>query len=217
MRYRLTYSLLGMLLLVLVVAVIIGYVVNAGRLHKAEQELQILRQEAGHLTIEDRTKFNAVTVPVEEPNTWRWRIFLPKGHRYSWQIATKDIPQNSLPKGGYGSYSNGHDWETESEVLVTAMLRKTDEGDWRLAITPRIGDGRNTFYGAAVTIPREDLAWMFKVSADGQVLAENGMVVRDPEGPFIFLQRRASEVLPDGTNQPSPNPMPGFMIWLQKW
>jgi hypothetical protein len=218
MRYRVTYSVLGLLLLVFAVALIVGLVVNTGRLQEAEQELQVLRQETGHLTIEDRTKFHAVTVPTEEPNTWRWRIFLPKGHRYSWQIASKEIPQNTVPKGGHGSYSNGHDWENESVVLVTATLRKTDDGDWRLSITPRIGDGRNTFVGAAVTIPKEDLAWMFEVPCtDGQVLAQREMVVRDPAGPFIFLQRRPCEKQPDGNYVPSPNPMPGFMIWLQKW
>ena len=25
------------------------------------------------------------------------------------------------------------------------------------------------------------------------------------------------ELQPDGSYQPSPNPMPGFMVWLQKW
>jgi hypothetical protein len=220
MKYRATYSILGLLLLVLIVAVIIGYVVNAGRLHKAEQELQVLRQETGHLTIEDRTKFHAVAVPMDEPNTWRWRIFLPKGHRYAWRIATKDIPQNTVPRKdvGTGSYTNEPYWETDNEVLVTATLRKTNEGNWRLAVDPRMGKGENKLYGHAVTIPKEELAWMFEVgSTDGQVLAEHGTVVRDPQGPFIFLQRRPCEMQSDGTFQPSPNPMPGFMIWLEKW
>jgi hypothetical protein len=226
MKYRVTYSVLGLLLLVFAAALIVGYVVNTGRLRKAEQELQVarrelqaLRQETGQLTIEDRTKFHAVTVPMDEPNTWRWRVFLPKGHRYAWRIATKDIPQNTVPSRDVGTagITNAPYWETDNEVLVTATLRKTDEGDWRLAVLPVMGQGKHKFYGHAVTIPKEDLAWMFQVNADGQLLAHNGMVVRDPEGPFIFLQRRACERQPDGTDQPSPNPMPGFMIWLEKY
>jgi hypothetical protein len=59
---------------------------------------------------------------------------------------------------------------------------------------------------------------MFEVpSTDGQVLAQRETVVRDPAGPFIFLQRRPCEKQADGSYLPSPNPMPGFMIWLQKW
>jgi hypothetical protein len=218
MKYKVTFSLLGLLLLVLVVAVIIGYVVNAGRLHKAEQELRALRQETGHLTIDDHTKFHAVTVPDDDPNTWRWRIFLPKGHRYAWRIATKDIPQNSVPNKGVGiaGITNAPYWETDNEVLVTATLRKTEEGDWRLAVTPVMGQGKYQFYGCSVTIPKEELAWMFEVSTDGQVLGENGTVARDPDGPFIFVQRRPLKKQPDGTFQSSPDPMPGFMIWLEK-
>jgi hypothetical protein len=109
MRYRITYSLATLLSVVIVAALILAYVLHIRGLPDAERELHVLRQETGRLTIDDRTKFHAVTVPVDEPNTWRWRIFLPKGHRYSWQIATKDIPPNSVPKGGHGSYSNAHD------------------------------------------------------------------------------------------------------------
>ena len=227
MRYRVTFSVLGLLLLVLVAAVIIGYAVNASRLYEAQRQLseanrqlEILRQETGQLTIKDRTKFHAVAVPVDEPNTWRWRIFLPKGHRYAWRIATKDIPPNSVPNKDVGTagITNAPYWETDNEALVTATLRKTEAGDWRLAVIPVMGQGKHKFYGHAVTIPKEELAWMFEVgSTDGQVLAQNGSVVRDPAGPFIFLQRRPCEKQPDGTYQPSPNPMPGYMIWLEKW
>jgi hypothetical protein len=217
MRYRFTFSVLGLLVVVLLAAVIIGNIVNSRRLHEAEQELRALRRETGHLTVEDRTKFHAIAVPMDELNTWRWRVFLPKGHRYSWHIATKEIPQNDVPKRGSASYSNEPYWERDNEVLVTATLRKTDDGNWRLAVSCTMSEGNDRLSGTSHPIRKEELAWMSEVPCtDGQVLGERGIVVRDPEGPFIFLQRRPCEKQADGKYLPSPNPMPGFMIWLQK-
>ena len=72
--------------------------------------------------------------------------------------------------------------------------------------------------GATLTIPKEKMAWMFDVlSTDGQVIGENGIAVRDPDGPIILLQRRPCEQLEDGSYRPSEEPMPGFMVWLSKW
>jgi hypothetical protein len=38
--------------------------------------------------------------------------------------------------------------------------------------------------------------------------------ILEPGGPIILLKRRLLAFLPDGTYGPSPDPMPGFMIWL---
>lgn len=218
MRPRATYSIATLLIAVMVAAAVLAYVLHVRRLRDAERELHVIRQEMGHLTVEDRTKFHAISVDADEPNTWQWRVFLPKGHRYSWKIASKDIPRNGIPNPTTNSFSNEPYWETDNEALITATLRKTEEGDWRLTVRSKMGTGENRLGGASLIISEKDLAWMSEVPCtDGQVLGDHGQVVGDPQGPFIFLQRRPCERQPDGDYMPSEGPMPGFMIWLQKW
>src|SRR3954471_22327095 len=99
MRYRLR----TLLIVVAVVGVIVGSYVMGTRLRRAERELQVLRDETGRLTIGDRSQVHVINVPVadvtgDEPKTWRWRLFIPKGQKYSWNLAAKDIPQLDVPE-----------------------------------------------------------------------------------------------------------------------
>jgi hypothetical protein len=186
------------------------------RLNEAERELRKLRSETGHLTIDDRSKIHVINVAVDEPNTWRWRLFVPKGQQYTWNLAAEDIPESDVPqRAAIRAGSNEPYWERDNEVLVTARLR--EEGDhWRLSVESKIGDSKNQMSGGAMKIPAEKLAWNTEgASTDGQVAGSAGVEIFDPHDPIILLQRRPLALLPDGTYGPSPDPMPGFMIWLQ--
>jgi hypothetical protein len=73
--------------------------------------------------------------------------------------------------------------------------------------------------GVSLKIPKEKMEWMTDgraSSVDGRVVGSKGTQTIDPKGPIILLQRRPTERQPDGSQQPSPNPMPGYMIWLDE-
>jgi hypothetical protein len=186
----------------------------------AEREVRKMQKEVGVLTIDDRTKVHVVAVDVDDPNTWRWRLFIPKGHKYSWNIAAENIPKDHPPQNaGITAFSNEPYWERDNEVLVTARLRQGEDGNWLFTVNPRIGDSKDQMAGAALKIPNEKLKWMTDgrgSSTDGRVVGRRGTETLEPEGPIILLQRRPTERQPDGSRQPSPNPMPGFMIWLNE-
>jgi hypothetical protein len=211
------FSLRTLLTLVACACFAIGWYVTATRLKEAERELQLLRSETGRLTIADRSKVHVINVAVDEPNTWRWRLFIPKGHRYTWNLAADEIPQFDVPQqAAIKAGSNEPYWERDNEVLVTARLRQ-EEGHWRLAVESRIGDSPHQMSGGALQIPAEKLQWNTDgASTDGRVAGSSGAEILEPKGPIILLQRRPLERRPDGTRGPSPNPMPGFMIWLQQ-
>lgn len=215
---RLRFSLRTFLLVVVGLCVGVGYYHTSRRLREAERELRALRDEVGYLSVEDRTQLHAISIDTDEPNTWRWRLFVPKGHRYSWNIACENIPQNDVPqKPGVSAISNEPYWETHNEVLVTARLRRIDDANSQLSVQSRIGNSRWQMSDASLRIPNDKLRWMSEISSvDGRVIGSRGTVVRDPKGPIILLQRRPYERQPDGTYEPSPNPMPGFMVWLQE-
>ena len=217
---RARFSLRTLLILIGLLCFAIGSYVIARKLSDADRELRKLRNEAGVLSVDDPTKIQVIAVDVDEPNTWRWRMFIPKGHRYSWNIAAEQIPRDQPPKrAGMSGFSNEPYWERDNEVLVTAKLRQEDDGSWRLSVDPRIGDSKNQMAGASLKIPKEKIEWMTDgraSSTDGRVVGGKGVQVIDPKGPIILLQRRPTERQPDGSDQPSPNPMPGYMIWLNE-
>jgi hypothetical protein len=214
---RARYSLRTLLIVVAAVGVIVGSYVVGTRLKQAERELQVLREETGRLTISDRSQVHVINVAVDEPNTWRWRLFIPKGHKYSWNLAAENIPQHEVPQeAGIKAVSYEPYWERDNEVLVTATLRRQDDQHWRLSVESRIGDSKNQMSGGSLEIPAEKLAWHTQgASTDGRVAGSSGTHLYEPRSPIILLQRRPVARQPDGTYAPSPDPMPGFMIWLQ--
>lgn len=211
------FSLLAFLLAVTVVCLAVALWNTSTRLNSAESELRKLRNEAGYLTIDDRSKLHAVAIDTGEPNTWRWRMFVPKGVRYEWNIACEDIPMHSPPaRPAASAVSNEPYWDTETEVLVTARLRKADEETWTLSVTSKVGDSNDQLGGTTLRIPREKIEWMGNTpSVDGQVLGARGTAVRDPDGPIILLQKRGRVIDPPDGNYDVP--LPGFMVWLSKW
>jgi hypothetical protein len=214
---RAKYSLGTLLLVVAAAGVIIGSYVVGMRLKQAERELKVLRDETGRLSIGDRSQVHVIHVAGDEPNTWRWRLFLPKGHKYSWNLAAEEIPQFDVPqKAGVKVTSYEPYWERDNEVLVTATLRHQDDAHWRLAVESRIGDSKHQMGSVPLRIPAEKLAWNTEgASTDGRVAGSRGTEQYDPRRPLILLQRRPVARRADGSYGPSPDPMPGFMIWLQ--
>src|SRR4051794_22073185 len=87
------FSLRTLFILIAVICFAIGTYVVGRRLANAEREVRKLRNETGVLTIDDPTKVYVIAIDVDEPNTWRWRMFIPKGHKYSWNIAAEKIPR----------------------------------------------------------------------------------------------------------------------------
>src|SRR5262245_6245067 len=140
-KLRPRFSLLSFLLASATICLGVSHWNTSRQLAAARLELRKLRDELGYLSIEDRTKFHAVALQSGEPNTWQWRLFLPKGTSYQWNMACEQIPQSSPPaRAGITATSNEPYWETASEVLVTARLREADNGNWTLSVTSKIGD-----------------------------------------------------------------------------
>jgi hypothetical protein len=214
-RWR--FSLRTLLLLVVIVCIAIPLGMQSYKLHRAETELRQLRNEVGYLSIDDRSKVHVVAVDMNEPNTWRWRIFLPQGVRYSWCLGFGDIPAKGVPQPKLQHISNEPYSDNDVEVVLTARLRQLDDGDWSLSVSSMIGDQTYQMGGARVTIPSEEMRRIQKVSVyDGQIRGTRGTETLNPKKPIVLLQKRVCEKQPDGSYRPSANPMPGYMIWMEK-
>jgi hypothetical protein len=187
------------------------------KLRQAEAELRQLRNLTGQLTVDDPTKVHVIAVEMDEPNTWRWKMFLPKGVRYTWCLGYGDIPAQGVPQPKIESSSNEEYSQTQAEVLIDARLRQMDDGRWSFKVSSKIGDRKDQMNGTRLIIPDQDMRWTREVpSTQGSVLGSRGTVALDPAGPIVLLMRRTNEKQPDGMFQPSANPMPGYIIWLKR-
>lgn len=161
----------------------------------------------------------------DDENTWRWRLYLPKGNRYGWNVAYDDIPRYEPPAKHtshiVSAYSNEPYDETNNVVLVVAKLRKQENGNWRLSVNSRIdsedGEPRWQMSGTSIEIPADKLKWWeSKASTDGTTLGDHGNVLVDAKDRIILLQRRPTQRHLDGNYGPADGPAPGFMIWMEK-
>ena len=217
-NFRPKVSLLSFLLTVSLVAVGVSHWHNARKLQSTMAELLKLRSEAGYITVDDKTKFHALAIESGDPNIWKWRLFIPKGTRYRWNIACENIPQSTPPaKPGVASVSNERYWETDTNVLVTAQLRETDNGDWNLTVSSTIGNSADQMGGASLKIPADKIKWMQTAgSIENKEIGRNETAVRDPRGPIVLLQKRPCEKQANGSYSPSAGTMPGYVIWLSE-
>lgn len=187
----------------------------AARLRVAEAELRKLRTETGRITVEDRTKVHVIHIDTGERDSWRWRLFIPQGHRFKWNAATEGIPLSEPPaRAAISSVSNEPYWDRDNEILVTARLVRTAEGA-TLSVNSKIGDSRHQLSGIKLSVPPEHLDWMKETSAiQSQVLGSKEVTMADPKKTIILLTKRPMKRLPDGGTDFHQDPSPGFMVWL---
>ncbi len=64
-------------------------------IYKQARDLRGLKQtlgDAGYLDVTDESKYHAIAVPTYDDLTWRWRVWLPEGKRYSMVAVLNDLP-----------------------------------------------------------------------------------------------------------------------------
>jgi hypothetical protein len=81
-RFRPRISLLTALLLMTILALVLVIVQLGRKLGPLTAEVHQLRQYAGHLSIDDASRIQAIEVRQPDPNLWRWRLYLPPGRQY---------------------------------------------------------------------------------------------------------------------------------------
>lgn len=214
-RWR--FSLRSAFLLILFVALFLSNTLTYERMHRAERELRILRNEAGHLTIDNRNLVHGIAVDTGAPLTWRWRLYLPKGRKYQWRAAWGPIPADGVPNPRCAMASNSMQGGTTGlEALATVGLRRTENGDWALSISARCGATGSSLSAVTFGIPDADLRPLREAHGiEESRLGSGGTQMRARREPVILLKRRVMERFPNGV-QSSRDPMPGIMVWLEE-
>jgi hypothetical protein len=77
----------------------------------------------GDLVVSNPTKVYARRIKPFRNNSWSWRIYLPKGHRFRMPIATSNIPAQGLPPSRNGCIEH---IETGMHVVDTSVEQSRD-------------------------------------------------------------------------------------------
>src|SRR5262245_10957579 len=97
MPLRPRISILTALLLMTILGMAIVVIQQWRLIKPMRDELTLLRDETGRLSIDDPKKFHAIRVRADGEYAWKWRVWVPDGREYQLKIATENIPEDGYP------------------------------------------------------------------------------------------------------------------------
>jgi hypothetical protein len=201
---RWQFSLRGLMLFVLLVAMTLSAFVTGRRLLQAEAELAEYRRTYGILKVADSTRLHAVALWTGEPNHWRWRIHCPPG-RYDLCFTTSGIPASGLPKPKRG-------WNTDFAGMVevsVAAYKDPKDGVWRYAVS---SGGTGSYVDMSISPPDESMS-----NYGSSILVGDDPTIVSPNEPLVLLQKRAVKRGKQGvTEMNDSEPQDGLMLWVRR-
>ena len=207
MKPSFRFSLLGLFALVTIVALSVSLYLTNSRLTTAQAEVQRLRRETGHLTIDDPQQVHVIAVPTTEDMHWRWRIYLPGGHDFGIYGHRGTFDKQGLPSGGVealGSRIGGQsDPNLPREIILDISLDKTLEGNACLRVR------ENGVGSAAVYFDTKLPTWLVDRMQVERIAAQRSVVATDVDTPLGLLRL-------DGIDNQGPSD-DAVLIWIGKY
>jgi len=200
-----------MFLTLFIVSLVASHFYTSWKLHEARDELLKLRNELGHLTIVDPTRLNIISVPTEEDGKRRWRVYVPKGARYTLSAVTQEIPAKGRPSGKQSRISTP---PPEGEFTLTVRTEGNEKAGWRLSVST--GHGK-----ASLGIADDHAGWLKGIGGGGECAARAG-----GQGTETFARGQSFDLLrqhqwtPDRSGaftSPGPKPSDGVLIWVDAY
>jgi hypothetical protein len=217
-RRRFQFSIRSLLLFTLIVALAVTSLLMYRRMTEAEKELVKLRNEVGYLKVEDETLFQAIAIPCEDPLTWKWRAYLPKGSKYSWHLNSGMIPATGVLGGGASSQETVPR-ARGMETVMTVSLRKDPEPKnqrWLFNMSYRSADGKEK-HRTGTSIPDQIMDQILQANfTNGECLGDLKAETRKRGETIILVKRRIGEKTSANSWIISSKPQPGFAVWLEE-
>ncbi len=232
--FRPRVSLLSFLLLVTIVSLAVSHWRMSANLREAESELQRFQDAFGQLTIQDESKFHAISIPTGIEGQWRWRVYTPQGKRYRIHAATRDITSDDPPTDPNLGRSNAFidippQAESREVEMIARISYRTIGPGLDLKLDVRMANGNDAInasaksYGLSWQLPETTVHALkkFPLLRHTTVFGEHEVESSEPDVPIILLRKRYFEKLPPSMSLPKKqwpqeflDPAPGFMIWL---
>ena len=220
--FRPRISLLAALLLMTIAGMAIVIVQLWREVGPLRQEVGRLRQELGYLSIHDETKLYVIEVPVSDPDSRRFRVFLPKNETFTMYTRYPTIPGRtpqmtrqgwlaSLLERRSGSSATIAGGEHTIDIQLRRNPEKEDPWDFTFDVLRTL---RGT---AGSTMPwlNDRRAW--SISSEARIGGQRELEPTD--GIVLFALRQAiikkgrqssySKYRPDESAE-----NPGIMLWI---
>jgi hypothetical protein len=224
---RSRFSLLTLILVMTIAAMGVGLWRLGREIVPMRRELQTLRAETGHLTIEDPSLIYAIAIPTMEKDVFRWRISLPRGKRLYLHCQPYDVPKSGVPPrpnplGGSEMVGEG---QFRYECRIQFDPRNPEQ------LIARIG-GRNEtqVYGTEVKLNERREDWIENEITGRRTDSGGGLGLDQISGsvdePFVLLRMRAQKVVVKRDAQGKrtgwsfeqiDEPTDGLMIWIDQY
>ena len=184
------------------------------------QEVRRLRQELGHLTIDDKNKIYAIRVASPDLDANRFRIYLPKNRKFVLRSRIQTIPGRSPGQsrkdwlaslGGIGGTSTIDSSEFTVDVQVERPDAKSDHWNLRYNINGRGGGA----VGSEMPWLNDHRRWTSEAEAGFEQQTE-----RDADEGLILFELRQGDLkeFSGGYSVASPDKtkeQPGVMLWIE--
>jgi hypothetical protein len=184
------------------------------------REVRRLRQELGHLTIDDESKIYAIQVPSANLDTKRFRVYLPKNRKFVLCSRIHTIPGKKAGQsrkewfatlGGSGSAST----IDSGEFTIDVFVKRSDEDPdhWNLHNSIN-GRGGGTV-GSKMPWLNDRRAW-----TTGADVGLDKQTERDADEGLVLFELRQGTVkeFPGGysvTPADETKDQPGVMMWIE--
>ncbi|HEY4235237.1 MAG TPA: hypothetical protein VGM76_17535 [Lacipirellulaceae bacterium] len=197
-------SLRTALLLVAIVGLSIVVIQLWRKVAPLRAEVRKLQDLTGVITIEDPSKAYAIQVQTLDDLTWKWRAWIPRGHRVLANYHWGQVPRDSFPQpDGTIQLNEGDNW-------VTLSARKDpSDGSWKGVLATE--GGRNS------SPIGQGQSWVeLSHGAEFYGVGMSTAVWLDEHNRFLLLNYRVPPKGASGTANPADELRPGFVIWLEQ-
>jgi hypothetical protein len=198
--YRPRISLVGALLLMTIVALTIVVALQWRAVGPLRAEIRRLRDDAGVLAIDDKSKIHVIRVDTRDKLAWKWRIWLPEGQAIKVHVTDDIAPKRGIISG-HGTMGI-HD---PGEHVVQFRIDKDRRNDlWE-----------GTLFGDNGSVGGYDQPWVTWKSPSTNWSGVGTKTRSFEPGKRIELIRH---VVTESTAAGKPNPTTpasGFAIWIE--
>jgi hypothetical protein len=219
-RRRPRFSILTALLVLTIVALTVTVWRQNSEVSPLRQEVRRLRQELGHLTIDDENKIYAIRVAADDLDVNRYRIYLPKNRKFVLCSRIHTIPGRKPRQsrndwlaslGGSGGTSTIDSGEFTIDVFVERPDANSNHWNLRYNIN---GRGGGT-YGSEMPWLNDRRRWTSEAEAGFDEQSE-----RDADDGIVLFELRQGDLkeFAGGYSVTSPDKtkeQPGVMLWIE--